>query len=50
MFLDPLYIVMIAPTLLLSVYAQFKVCSSFKRYSKVPSSRGMTGAQAARRS
>jgi len=48
MFLDPLHIVMMAPTLLLSVYAQFKVSSSFKRYSRVPSSRGVTGAQAAR--
>lgn len=48
MFLDPLYIVMIVPTFLLSLFAQFKVSSSFKRFSKVPSSRGITGAQAAR--
>lgn len=48
MFFDPLYIVMIAPTLALSLFAQFKVSSSFRRFSKVPSSRGVTGAQAAR--
>ncbi|HPI93836.1 MAG TPA: zinc metallopeptidase [Deltaproteobacteria bacterium] len=48
MFLDPLYIIMIVPTFLLSLFAQFRVSSSFKRYSKVPSSRGITGASAAR--
>ncbi|HPR56464.1 MAG TPA: zinc metallopeptidase [Deltaproteobacteria bacterium] len=48
MFLDPLYIIMIVPTFLLSLFAQFRVSSSFKRYSKVPSSRGITGAGAAR--
>lgn len=49
MFLDPLYIIMIVPTFLLSIFAQIKVNSSFKRYSKIPTSRGITGAQAARR-
>lgn len=48
MFLDPLYIVMIIPTLALSLYAQVKVKSSFTRFSRVPTSRGVTGAQAAR--
>lgn len=48
MFFDPLYIVMIAPTLALSLFAQFKVSSSFRRFSRVPSSSGVTGAQAAR--
>jgi len=49
MFLDPLYIIMIVPAFLLSVYAQLRVRSSYSRYSKIPTSRSITGAQAARR-
>lgn len=41
--------ILLVPALLLSVYAQFKVSSTFARYSKVPSGRGMSGAQAARK-
>ncbi len=48
MIFDPLYIIMIAPALLLSIFAQIKVKSAFSKYSKVPTSRGITGAQAAR--
>jgi Zn-dependent membrane protease YugP len=48
MIFDPLYIIMIAPALVLSIYAQIKVKSSYSKYSKVPTSRGITGAQAAR--
>ena len=48
MFLDPLYIMMIVPTVLLSIFAQIKVKSSYRRYSQIPTSRGITGAQAAR--
>ena len=48
MFFDPLYIVMFVPAFLLSIYAQIKVKSSYHRYSKVPTMRGVTGAQAAR--
>lgn len=48
MFIDPLYIIMIIPALLLSVYAQIKVKSTYGKFSKVPSSRGLSGAQAAR--
>ena len=48
MIFDPLYIIMIAPALILSIFAQIKVKSSYSRYSKVPTSRGITGAQAAR--
>lgn len=48
MIFDPLYIIMIAPALLLSIFAQIKVKSSFSKYSKVPTYRGITGAQAAR--
>ena len=35
------------PFILLAMYAQIKVQTTFKRYSKIRSSRGMTGAQAA---
>jgi uncharacterized protein len=42
-------IVLLVPALLLSLYAQYKVSSTFNRYSKVRSGRGMSGAQAARR-
>ncbi|PKM63121.1 MAG: peptidase [Firmicutes bacterium HGW-Firmicutes-21] len=48
MFLDPTYLLYMAPVLLLSLWAQFRVSSSFKKYSKVASKRGMTGAEAAR--
>ncbi|HVN71334.1 MAG TPA: zinc metallopeptidase, partial [Desulfomonilia bacterium] len=43
------YIIMIVPAFLLSVYAQLRVRSSYSRYSKIPTSRSITGAQAARR-
>jgi hypothetical protein len=48
MFLDPLYIIMIVPAVLLSLFAQMKVRSTYARFSKVPTSRGITGARAAR--
>lgn len=41
------YFIFIIPALILSVYAQFKVKSTFNRYSQVRSSRGMTGAEVA---
>jgi Zn-dependent membrane protease YugP len=44
---DPYYWIILLPAILVSVYAQFKVSSTFRRYSAVPSRRGMTGAQAA---
>ncbi|MEA3222223.1 MAG: zinc metallopeptidase [Thermodesulfobacteriota bacterium] len=48
MFIDPLYIIMIVPALLLSIYAQIKVKSSYSKYSKIPTSTGISGAHAAR--
>ncbi|MFY9397484.1 MAG: zinc metallopeptidase [Desulfomonilia bacterium] len=48
MIFDPLYLIMIVPALILSIYAQFKVKSTYGRFSKVPTYRGITGAQAAR--
>jgi hypothetical protein len=41
------YIVLIIPCLLLSIFAQAKVSSSFNKYSQIRNSRNMTGAQAA---
>jgi Zn-dependent membrane protease YugP len=41
-------IILLVPALILGIYAQIKVKSSFNRYSQVPSSRGLTGAQGAR--
>lgn len=47
-YLDPYYIMLIIPATILSLIAQFAVSSTFKRYSQVGNSRGMTGADAAR--
>lgn len=41
-------LILLVPAILLGIYAQFKVSSSFKRYSQVMSSRGLTGTEAAR--
>ena len=47
MFIDPLYIIMIVPAFLLSIFAQIKVKRAYGRFSKVQSARGVSGAQAA---
>jgi Zn-dependent membrane protease YugP len=47
MIFDPMYFVFLAPGLLLSLWASFRVKSTFNKYSQVRSRRGMTGAQAA---
>lgn len=44
---DPLYFLFVIPPLILGLYAQFKVKSAFGKYSKVMTTRGMTGAQVA---
>jgi Zn-dependent membrane protease YugP len=41
-------LILLIPAFLLGAYAQFKVSSSFRKFSKVASSRGLTGAEAAR--
>lgn len=41
-------LILLIPAFLLGIYAQWKVSSSFKRYSQVMSSRGLTGTEAAR--
>jgi Zn-dependent membrane protease YugP len=47
MFYDSTFLLII-PALILALYAQFKVQSTYSKYSKVPCSRGYTGAQVAR--
>ena len=47
MFIDPLYIIMILPALLLAMWASWRVKANFKKYSQIRSGRGLTGAQAA---
>jgi Predicted Zn-dependent protease len=49
MYFDPLYIVFMLPGLLLGIWAQMKLTSTYSRYIRVGVSSGMTGAQAARR-
>ena len=48
MFFDPMYLLYLAPGLILTLWAQFKVKRAYSRYSEVRSSSGMTGAQVAR--
>lgn len=48
MYLDPMYFLYVIPPLLLGLWAQMRVKSTFARYSKVASGRNLTGAQAAR--
>lgn len=48
MFIDKWYIILVVPALLLGLYAQSRVNSTFRRYARVQNVRGLTGAQAAR--
>lgn len=41
--------ILLIPAIIFTLYAQFRVHSSFEKYSKVRNHRNMTGAQAARR-
>lgn len=49
MVFDPMYFVFALPGLLLSLWASYRVRSAFETDSQVPSRRGLTGAEAARR-
>ena len=46
--IDPLYWIMMIPVLLLSLFSSMKVKSTYKKYSKMQSASGMTGADVAR--
>ena len=48
-FYDYWYIVLVLPAVLLAAFASFSVNSTFKKFSRQRSSRGITGAEAARR-
>ncbi len=44
---DPLYFLLVVPCIIISLVAQSKVKSAYKKYSTVRNMRGITGAQAA---
>ncbi|MDR2211613.1 MAG: zinc metallopeptidase [Spirochaetaceae bacterium] len=47
MYIDMYYLILVVPTIFLSLWAQFMVKSAFSKYSRVKCSRGITGAAAA---
>jgi len=47
MYIDQYYIMLVVPALIISLIAQAKVKSTFSKYSKQASKKGMSGAQAA---
>ncbi len=47
-YLDPLYLILALPGLLLGLWAQMRVKGTFSKYSKVRTSRNLTGAEIAR--
>ena len=49
MYFDPLYWLLIGAGMALSIWAQYRVKSTFGRYGRVGTSSGMTGAQVAQR-
>jgi uncharacterized protein len=46
-FFDPVYLIFLAPGLLLSLWASWRVKTNFNKYSKIGTARGISGAQAA---
>lgn len=48
MFFDPMYFVFMIPGIIFMFWAQNRVKGSYNKYSKVPNSYGVSGAQAAR--
>ena len=49
LYIDPWYIILVVPAMLLAFWAQINVNTTFSRYSKVLAPSGMTGAESARR-
>ena len=45
---DMYYVILVLPAMIFAMWAQFNVKSTFNKYSKTPSERGMTGRDAAR--
>lgn len=48
MFFDPMYLAFALPGLILALWAQWKVKSTFAHYAQVPTRRGVNGQEAAR--
>lgn len=48
MFLDPRYFIIVGPAIIFSMWAQYKVKNSYRRYSKVAASSGLSGSELAR--
>ncbi len=48
LFIDPLYLIIMIPGMIVAGIASFKVKSNFAHYSRIRASRGMSGAQVAR--
>ena len=48
-FFDPMWFLIMLPPFVFMIYAQIKVSSAFKKYSKVANSQGITGAEAGER-
>ena len=46
-YFDYYYLILVVPALLLAIWAQVQVKTTYRKYSRVPNSRGMTGASAA---
>lgn len=49
MYFDPMYFVFAMPAMIFALYAQWKVKSTFSKYTQVRNSTGFTGSQIARR-
>lgn len=48
MYYDIYYILLMLPAVIIATWAQIKVNSTFKKYERIPTMQGLTGAQAAR--
>lgn len=48
LFFDPLYLILVGPAILFTLWAQYKVKSTYAKYAKVEAASGVTGAQLAR--
>jgi Zn-dependent membrane protease YugP len=49
MIFDPVYLLFIAPAVVFAMWASWRTRSNFRKYSRVPVSSGMSGAEAAQR-
>jgi Zn-dependent membrane protease YugP len=47
MFFDPMYLLFAAPALIVMLYAQWRVSSTYKKYSRIPNMQKKTGADIA---